>query len=183
MTFVLFHGSFNSYEQVKEFWLPEIEKYVLPLGHKIIFPHFPTDSFEAITEAGPQAPAEKQNLETWMQVFGEYYPQIKVEKELVFVGHSLGPLFMLHVLEKHAFKLKRAIFVSPFLTSPGSKWQIDVVNRSFYKSKFDFGKLQKLVPVSEVLYGSDDPYVPCLGQRSLPAKGRAGWSRCLAGSI
>jgi len=81
-------------------------------------------------------------------------------KDLVFIGHSLGPLFILHLVEKFNLHLDSTIFVCPFLlhlkTSP---WQINLVNKSFYKSDFDFTQLQRKISTSFVLYGTDDPYV------------------------
>jgi len=62
-------------------------------------------------------------------------------------------------VEKFNIKLDSAIFVSPFFQLSKDLWDFDLVNRSFYKTDFDFAKLQKLIPVSYVIYGSDDPYV------------------------
>jgi len=52
-----------------------------------------------------------------------------------------------------------AIFVAPFLELNVVTWQFHLVNKSFYKTDFDFEKLQKLIPVSYAIYGDDDPYV------------------------
>ena len=59
-------------------------------------------------------------------------------------------------------QLKGAIFVSPFLEKLNreSTWPFDVVNRTFFKTDFDWVKLKKLLHHSYVLYGTDDPYVP-----------------------
>jgi len=34
------------------------------------------------------------------------------------------------------------------------------VNKTFYKSDFDFEKINKLVPVSYTIYSDNDPFVP-----------------------
>ncbi|HSW97579.1 MAG TPA: alpha/beta hydrolase [Candidatus Saccharimonadales bacterium] len=153
MTFVLFHGSFNSSEQITHYWLPKLEK----LGEKIIFPKFPIDTWDEITE---NEHTLKQNLTSWLNTFEMYLDEIKKEGKLVFVGHSTGPLFILHVLHKYKLQLHRAVFVSPFI-NPLKKpaWQVKEVNKSFYYSKFDFTKLQNLCSSSYSLYGTDDPYV------------------------
>lgn len=85
--------------------------------------------------------------------------KIKNGEKLSFIGHSLGPLFILHVVEKFDLKLDSAIFISPFLEKLNKSWQIDLVNKTFYKSDFNFEKLKKLIPVSYVLYSDNDPYV------------------------
>jgi len=159
MTFVLFQGSYNSHEHLEKWWLPKFLENVAPLGHKILMPQLPVDDYDEVTAAGPQT-TTKQNLEAWLAAFENFYPQIDNEKELVFVSHSLGPLFVLHVLEKYSISLDAAIFVCPFLEKlQKSDWQINLVNSTFYKTDFDFAKLRKLVPISYVLYGTNDPYV------------------------
>ncbi|MCX6731951.1 MAG: alpha/beta hydrolase [Candidatus Roizmanbacteria bacterium] len=81
---------------------------------------------------------------------------------MVFFGHSLSPVFVLHLAEQFDLQLKGAIFASPFLESLNQEktWQFDIVNGTFYKTAFNWDKLKKLIPLSYVLYGTDDPYVP-----------------------
>ena len=155
MAIVIFHGSFNSLQQISDFWLPEITR----LKQKVIFPQFPVDTWEEVTQNGENAMPVRQTLDAWLKKFEEYVPEIRQEKELVFVGHSSGPLFILSTLQKYQILLKSAVFVSPFLnplTKPA--WQVKEVNKSFY-ANFDFDKLQELCPKSYSLYGIDDPYV------------------------
>ena len=65
------------------------------------------------------------------------------------------------MLEKYSFKVKLAIFVAPFFEIPDNdNWQFFPVNKTFYKSDFDFEKLRKNIARSYVIYGDDDPYVP-----------------------
>lgn len=156
MTFILFHGSFNSYNQINEYWLPKLKF----LDQKVIYPRFPTDTWDEISANGPDIPPKKQSLNSWLQVFDSYYEEIKNKKDLVFVGHSSGPLFILHVLQKYHIQLNSAVFVSPFL-KPLSKssWQTKLINKSYYFDKFDFNLLRRLCPFSYVVYGTNDPYV------------------------
>jgi predicted alpha/beta hydrolase family esterase len=156
MKFVLFHGAFGSPEGN---WLPELKEKLEALGQEVVVPGFPVEDWGEITKKGPKTKIKNQTLVNWLKVFEKVKNQFKPGEELCFVGHSLGPLFILHVVEKYNLKLDSAIFVSPFLRKLNRQWQIDLVNDSFYKSEFNFNKLRELIPVSYVLYSDNDPYV------------------------
>lgn len=159
MNFILLHGSFNSYKQLKEFWLSNLEKVCLPLGHRVILPHLPTYSFEEVTSLGTEGVLQKQNLEIWLKTM-EPHSDLFIDNKTVFVCHSTGPLLALHLLSKYPFILDSAIFVSPFLSRLAKpSWQVNKVNETYYKSDFDFKKLKTQIPLSYVLYGTDDAYV------------------------
>lgn len=156
MKFVLFHGAFGSPES---HWIPELKDKLESLGQEVIVPAFPVDTWDRITKAGRKVPSERQNLANWLAAFENVYRTFRKGEKLCFVGHSLGPLFILHVVEKYNLQLDSAIFVSPFLGTLKKSWQIDLVNKSFYKTDFNYKKLKKLIPVSYVLYSDNDPYV------------------------
>ncbi|OGK21020.1 hypothetical protein A3C98_02380 [Candidatus Roizmanbacteria bacterium RIFCSPHIGHO2_02_FULL_37_15] len=157
MKFVIFHGSFGSPEGN---WFPQLKEKLELLGQTVIVPQFPTEDWDSFTKAGPNTTAKKQNLENWLKFFQEkILPQVKNGEKLCFIGHSLGPLFILHVVERFNLKLDCAIFVSPFFVNPAKVWQYDLVNTSFYKTDFDYEKLKRLIPASYVLYSDSDPYV------------------------
>ncbi len=155
MKFVIFHGSFGSPESN---WIPYLKRQLESLHQEVIVPGFPVDNWDELTTAGEQATTKNQNLANWFKTFDQFYPRIKNEK-IVFVGHSLGPLFFLHLLDKQDLKVDSAIFVAPFLAKLHKLWQIDAANSTFYKDTFDFDKLKKLIPVSYVIYSDNDPYV------------------------
>ncbi len=157
MKFVIFHGSFGSPEGN---WFPQLKESLENIGQEVVVPRFPTDDWAAMINNGPERPPKHQTLENWFKTFEkEVLKKIRKGEKLCFVGHSLGPLFILHVLEKYNIKLDSAIFVSPFLKSLGGQWQIETVNKTFYKKGFDWKKLKELIPVSYVLYSDNDPYV------------------------
>lgn len=157
MKFVLFHGAFGS---PGSNWLPELKDKLESLGQEAISPAFPVDTWNHVTKLGPDSPSNIQNLDNWFKEFDKIYKTFRKGEKLCFIGHSLGPLFILHAIERYNIKLDSAIFVCPFLEALHKSWQIDHVNKSFYKTNFDFKKLKKLIPVSYVLYSNDDPYVP-----------------------
>ncbi|MBI3981003.1 alpha/beta hydrolase [Candidatus Microgenomates bacterium] len=157
MKFILFHGSFG---HPQENWFPRLREQLEILGQDVLVPEFPSEDFEEITKLGKNIVPSRQSLENWFKVFEkEVLPALKKGEKLCFIGHSLGPLFILHVVSKYNIRLDCAIFVSPFMEKLNNLWQFDLVNKTFYKTDFDFDQLKKLIPVSYVLYSENDPYV------------------------
>ena len=159
MKFVIFHGAFGSAEGN---WYPELKEKLESLGQEVIIPQYPVDDWDKVTQLGLGIDLRNQNLSNWLKLFKkEVLPKIKKDEKLCFIGHSLGPVFILHIVSKFNIKLDSAIFVSPFMDRLNLKeiWQFDHANKTFYKTDFDFDKLKELIPVSYVLYSDSDPYV------------------------
>lgn len=156
------HGSYGSPE---ENWFRWLEKVLKQLGHDVILEQFPVDSWDEIERIGAEKIGSYQAIETlasWENYFVDHIlPQIK-DEEVGFVGHSIAPIFMLHMLNKHDFKLDEAIFVSPFFNIPDAPnvWQFYPVNKTFYSYDFNFDKIKSQIGKSYVVYGDNDPYVP-----------------------
>ncbi|HLE07093.1 MAG TPA: alpha/beta hydrolase [archaeon] len=155
MKFVIFHGAYGNPEKN---WFPELKERLEMFGQEVIAPKFPVEDWNEVSKAGHDFNPRNQTLESWMKVFDKVKSDFKKGEKLCFIGHSMSPVFILRVVEKYDLKLDSAIFVSPFLGPLGNP-RFDVVNKSFYKTDFDFEKLRKLVPVSYVLYSENDPYV------------------------
>ncbi len=178
MQFLILHGSFGSAEGN---WFPRLKERLENIGQEVVLPQFPVDSWEDITENGSKSPPKRQILSNWMDTFKkDVLPELDVSKGVCIVAHSLGPLFSLHIIEEFNLKLDSAIFVSPFLEKLGGDWQIDHVNKSFYKKDFDWKRLKKLIPLSYALYSDNDPYIDekfakdfsgRLGSRDIPLTG------------
>ncbi len=159
MKFVLFHGAFGS---PGNNWLPELKEKLLAFDQEVIALQFPVENWSEVTKIGSTFKPKKQTLTNWIQFFeSDVLPKLNKGDKICFIGHSLAPLFILHIVEKFHLKLDSAIFVSPFMDKLKNNtfWQFDIVNASFYKTDFDFKKLKKLIPTSYVLYSSNDPYV------------------------
>lgn len=157
MLFVLFHGSYGN---TQENWLPYLKKELEVLGQEVILEQYPVEDYDNVIKMGKGYKSPVQNLEKWTQKFSEIYAsKIKQQKEVICIGHSIAPVFMLEMVEKFAIPLKAAIFVSPFFILH-DLWEFDAVNGSFYREDFNFEKLKLLIPKSYVLYGDNDPYVP-----------------------
>lgn len=162
MKYLIMHGSYGSPE---ENWFRWLEKELKKLGHDVILDQFPADDWDKVNQIRPEQIASYdsiQSLSSWEKYFVEHtLPQIQ-DGEVSFVGHSIAPIFMLHMLNKYDFKLKHAIFVAPFFNIPDRPeiWQFYPVNKTFYGYDFDFDKIKSQIGKSYVVYGDDDPYVP-----------------------
>lgn len=158
ITYVIFHGA---YGDVNGNWFPYIKQNLLSLGQEVILEQYPVENWDEVEKTGKTFIPTKQTLPNWLIMFKrKVLPRLQ-QKNLCFIGHSLGPVFILYLVEKFNIKLDCAIFVMPFLQALRNKnaWQFDVVNESFYKTNFDYKKLQKKIPLSYTLYSDNDPYV------------------------
>lgn len=158
ITYVIFHGS---YGDAKGNWFPNLKQKLEELGQEVLIKQYPVEDWDEVKKVGKQFIPKKQTLQNWFAIFEKkILPRIK-NKRLCFVGHSLGPIFILHLTEKYNIKIECGIFVMPFLQALNTEqaWQFDVVNASFYKQDFDFKKLKNNIPLSYVLYSDNDPYV------------------------
>jgi len=154
MKVVIFHGSYGNPE---ENWTPWLKQKIEQKGYEVVVPNFPCEDWDYVTKQGENYISDKQTLNNWIRVFKNL--NLDLDEEYIFIGHSLGPVFILHLIEKFNIKLNGAIFVSPFLEDIKSDWHFYSVNKSFYKTNFDFENIKNHISKSYVLYGDDDPYV------------------------
>lgn len=158
VTYVIFHGAYGN---ANGNWFPYLKQGLCDLGQEVITEQYLIENWDEVEKTGKNFVPTKQTLQNWLQLFEEkVLPQL-TNKRLCFVGHSLGPVFILHLIEKYHIDLECAVFVMPFMATLkiGNAWQFDVVNNSFYKSDFNFSLLRKHIPLSYVVYSDNDPYV------------------------
>lgn len=155
-TIVIFHGSFGHPE---ENWFPYLKTHLEAKGHTVIIPQFPVDSWDMVVEKGEGYLSPIQNLKNWLDTFKKDVLPILPKEDLIFVGHSISSVFIIHVIDHFNLQLKKAIFVSPFLSTL-PRWEFNAVNGTFYKTDFDFGKLKRLISERIAVYADNDPYVP-----------------------
>ena len=140
MNVFIIHGSFGSPE---ENWFPWLKEELEKLGHRVFVPVFPTP--------------EGQSLDVWKKAF-EKYKQF-LEEETIFVGHSLGPAFILNLLEGLNKPVKAAFFVAGFVGSLNNP-EFDELNKSFADRVFAWEKIKENCRQFFVFYSDNDPYVP-----------------------
>lgn len=136
----IIHGSYGNPE---ENWFPWLKKQLEFLNCKVFVPKFPT----------PQ----NQSLETWMKVFKDYEKYI--DENTIFVGHSLGPVFILNILEKTNKRIKACFFISGFLNLLGDE-TFDKINKTFVDKDFNWKKIKQNCSQFYIFHSDNDPYVP-----------------------
>lgn len=140
MKYFLIHGSYGN---PNENWFPWLKDYLESMGHQVITPIFQTPN--------------NQSLESWTEEFKKYESQI--DEDTIFIGHSLGPSFILSILEKINVKVKGCIFVAGFLGLLNNK-DFDEINHTFTNREFNWEKILENCDNFYVLNSKDDPYVP-----------------------
>lgn len=140
--FLIIHGTGGSPEGN---WFPWLKAELEKIGHKVICPQFPTP--------------ENHSYETWKYKFLEIRNQL--QEPLTIIGHSLGAIFCLRLLEENLVKAESCTLVCPFNKSLGIEYY-DSLNTSFIKEDLNYEKICLNCSKFHVFAGDDDPYVPLL---------------------
>jgi hypothetical protein len=159
MQYVIFHGAYGS---ANGNWFPWLKSKLESQGHEVFVPQYPEEDYEEVL-AGVKRDGtfkfEKFTLNSWLNTFKtEVYPKLKDNP--VFIGHSIGPLFILHILSTFDIKIKKAYFIAPFLRLPEDDPPYDLVIRAFNADKLDFEAIKEKIAESLVIYSDNDPGVP-----------------------
>lgn len=142
----IFHGT-GGYPE--ENWFPWMKEELTDRGFSVIIPQFPTP--------------EGQSLESWNNVFDKYRPQL--DERTIMIGHSLGGLYLLRVLESLEHPVKAAFFVSaPVGVKPIKFYEGD---EKFSGFSFDWEKIQAGAKHFGVFHSDNDPYVSLGNGREL----------------
>ncbi|NQZ84287.1 MAG: serine hydrolase family protein [Nanoarchaeales archaeon] len=124
-------------------WFNWLKNELESRGHEVFVPTFPT--------------TQGQSLENWLKVFEPL--KSKVDSDTIFIGHSLGPAFILNILERLNVKVRASILVAGFLGLLGHE-EFDKLNGPFSDREFDFEKIKNNCENFYVINSKDDPYVP-----------------------
>jgi len=124
-------------------WFPWLKNELEKLGYKVFVPKFPTP--------------KNQSLESWLKVFENY--QQYLNEDSIVIGHSLGPAFLLSVIENLKYPIKSAYFIAGFTGLLGIP-KFDKLNKTFTTKIFDWAKIKKNCKGFFVINSDNDPYVP-----------------------
>lgn len=140
MKFILIHGAYSTPESN---WFPWLTRELKKEGHEVIIPTFPTP--------------EKQTLTEWNKAFKPYIDEL--DDNTVLVGHSLGSVFILRILEQLKTEVKASFLVAGFIKKLNVD-KFDGINQTFLKKKFNWDKIRSNCQKFVILNATDDPYVP-----------------------
>lgn len=139
-TVFIFHGT-EGYPE--ENWFPWLKQELERNGCKVFVPQF---------HSPPIVPAK---IDEWFNVFRDYEKYIN--EETIFIGHSLGGIFTLRVLEKLNRTVKAAFFVgTPVGVRPILNYDRD---NSFSGFSFNWNSIKKKAAHFVVFQSDNDPYV------------------------
>jgi len=134
MKFFIVHG-FGATSESN--WFPWLKEELSKLGHEVIVPEFPN--------------TDNPNLQEWLDHLENY----SIDENTIFIGHSLGSPFTLHVLEKH--KLKAAYLVAGFCGLSDERFTPYI---SSFLGSFDWEKIKNNCKEFHIINSDDDSYVP-----------------------
>ena len=139
--FIFIHGTGGSPDECFYSWLrQQLEED----GHKVYAPQLPMP--------------ENESLQTWLKAFERYWKYIN--SKTVFVGRSIGPAFILRLLEKTDVKVKAVFLAAGFCTATGIPQQFQQVISTFVNKPFDWQKIRSSCGKFFVYNSDNDPYVP-----------------------
>ena len=136
----IFHGT-EGYPE--ENWFPWLRKKIKKKGLEVFVPQFPSP---------PVVPA---SIEEWFGVLKSYEQHIN--KDTILIGHSLGGVFTLRILERINHPVK-AVFLTgtPIGAKPILNYDRD---NSFSGFDFDWEDIRKKSDNFFVFQSDNDPYV------------------------
>lgn len=137
-TAFIFHGTGS---KPTENWFPWLAQALEADGYTVIVPQFPTP--------------ENQSAQTWLATMEIY--QNDIGADTIFIGHSIGATFALHLLEHYSIKAR--FFVAGFIDSLNNP-QFDPLIKTFVEYNFDWATIRSHSKSFSVFHSDNDPYVP-----------------------
>jgi len=140
---LLVHGSFgNPYEN----WLPWLNEKLAEKKIQCFVPHFPTPEY--------------QNYPNWCLLLEGYRKIGIISNETIFVGHSLGALFIAKYILDKAVYAKGYIAVAGFNNYRGKSDDFYNVNKLFFMQDNDLSKLKLYIPIRHCFMSDNDSHLP-----------------------
>ena len=137
---LILHGTENNSQGN---WFPWLKQELVKKGHNVFVPQFPTP---------PVVPAK---INEWFDVLKDYKQHIN--EDTVLIGHSLGGIFTLRILEQQKHPVKAALLVgTPIGVRPILNYDRD---NSFSGFSFDWENIKNKAQNFVVFQSDTDPYV------------------------
>lgn len=136
----IFHGT-EGYPE--ENWFPWLKQKLEEKGYRVFVPQFPSP------------PVVPSKIVEWFDVLKNYEKYI--DENTILIGHSLGGLFTLRILEKLNHPIKAACFVG---TPIGIKRILNYErDKAFGGFEFDWENIKNKAKNFIVFHSDNDPYV------------------------
>jgi uncharacterized protein len=135
---LIFHGTGG---HPSENWFPWLKSELEKEGQKVFVPQFPHP--------------KDHPLPDWLEVLKDYEKHIN--EDSILIGHSLGGLFLLRVLERLRHPIRAAFFVA----APVGVKPIRFYDSDYKFSGFDFNwpEIKTKAQDFKVYHSDNDPYV------------------------
>lgn len=146
----IIHGAYGN---PNENWQPWLKKELENIGHTVYVPEFPTP--------------KDQTLDNWNKAFEKYLPFI--DDDTRFIAHSLGPSFVLNILEKINQPVTACYFVSGFIGNINNP-NFDEIIKTFVEKPFDWKMIKRNCQYFLLFHSNNDPYVPLDKAKELSEK-------------
>lgn len=124
-------------------WFPWMKEKLESKWYQVFVPAFPTP--------------HDQSLENWLEVFEQYKKYI--DTDTIFVAHSVGPAFVLSILETLHLPINGCYFASGFLELLQLP-EFDLLNETITAKQFNWEKIHENCKDFYMCHWDDDPYVP-----------------------
>lgn len=148
---IIIHGT-EGYPE--ENWFPWLKNELEQIGYDVIVPQFPSP---------PVVPAK---ISEWFDILNEH--KDKINKETLLIGHSLGGVFTLRILEKLDNPVAGAFLTgAPIGEKPILNYDRDVAFSGFV---FNWEKIKQNAKRFVVFQSDDDPYVGLENGKKLAEK-------------
>lgn len=138
--YFIVHGSFGD---SKEHWIPWLKEKLEKLNvGQVVTINFPIGM-------------DKQNYQSWKKELDKY--KHLINKDTIFIGRSIGPIFIVKYLTENHLKINSLYSISGFngyINVP----DYDYVNQSFLLDEVNFPR--KLCKKRICFISKNDPYVP-----------------------
>lgn len=150
MKMYIFHGTMGT---PSGNWFPWLAQQGTSLGLEVATPLLPT----------PQG----QTLDGWLSAFTAQCGD--TDKDSIFVGHSIGAVFCLRLLERLSHGVRGSVLVAPPHQNLGLA-EYDGLNASFVEGSFQWRDIKERAGELSLMVSDNDPYVP-QGHFSFYARG------------
>ena len=137
--YFIVHGSYGT---ANEHYIPWLKTELENRGDKVIALNFPIGK-------------DVQTYDSWSMVLDKYKNEI--DEETIFIGRSIGPIFIIKYLIENNLKIKSLYSISGFncfINIP----DYDYVNKTFFLDEIK--DVDKLIAKRVCFISKNDPYVP-----------------------